>query len=148
MIFLNKDILHQAIAYLARREHTQKELVHKLTSKGFERTEVDEVLQFLVENNYQSQFRAAQSIIRNRVARGYGQYYIQNELKQKGISTDVERAAYQDEPVDWYQLIEQTYLKKYQDSTIKDPKDKAKRVRFLQSRGFSFDEIASVLSTS
>ena len=145
---MNKDILHQAIAYLARREHTQKELVHKLTSKGFERTEVDEVLQFLVENNYQSQFRAAQSIIRNRVARGYGQYYIQNELKQKGISTDVERAAYQDEPVDWYQLIKQTYLKKYQDSTIKDPKDKAKRVRFLQSRGFSFDEIASVLSTS
>ena len=106
---MNKDILHQAIAYLARREHTHKELVHKLTSKGFERTEVDEVLQFLVENNYQSQFRAAQSIIRNRVARGYGQYYIQNELKQKGVSTDVERAAYQDEPVDWYLLIEQTY---------------------------------------
>lgn len=56
--------------------------------------------------------------------------------------------AYQDEPVDWFELVTQTYLKKYGDIAIKDPKDKAKRIRFLQSRGFSYDEIASVLSLS
>lgn len=148
LTFLNKDILHQSISYLARREHTQKELVQKLKNKGFVHDEIDEVLHFLIENNYQSQFRAAQSIIRNRVSRGYGQFYIQNELKQKGISSDIERMAYQDEPVDWFELVTKTYLKKYGDIAIKDPKDKAKRIRFLQSRGFSYDEIASVLSLS
>ncbi len=145
---MNKETLHQAITYLARREHTQKELIQKLKNKGFIKEEVDEVLCFLSENNYQSQFRAAQSIIRNRVARGYGQFYIQNELKQKGIASDIERLAYQDEAVDWFELVEQTYLKKYGETAVTDPKDKAKRIRFLQSRGFSYDEIASVLSLS
>ena len=145
---MNKDTLHKSIDLLSRREHTLKELMQKLLQRGHFRTDIDEVFAFLVEENYQSDFRAAECIFRNRVSRGYGWLYIKNELKQKGVSSDVVQSIHQEQDTNWYQQVEMTYDKKFSGSPINDQKEKAKRLRFLQYRGFSMDEILSVLNTN
>lgn len=144
---MNKQILHQSIALLARREHSLKELQQKLRTKGHEKEDIEPVLAFLEAENYQSDVRAAESIFRNRVSRGYGWRYIEQELTQKGITAIITRTVKAEQEVDWYQLAADSYLKKYGNKGIADQKDKAKRMRFLQSRGFSFDEINTVLKT-
>lgn len=140
--------MHQSIGLLSRREHTITELKQKLSLRDHEGPEVDEVIQFLIKENYQSDIRAAESIFRNRVSRGYGWLYIKNELKQKGVSSDISYSIHQEQDVDWYQQITETYSKKYADTEVVDLKDKAKRMRFLQYRGFSIDEILSVLNAN
>ena len=145
---MNKDILHQAIGLLSRREHTLKELRQKLTQRDHELSGINEVLAFLVAENYQSEIRAAESIFRNRVSRGYGWLYIKNELKQKGVPSEIYTAVYQEQDVDWFQQITETYSKKFADTEVSDQKDKAKRMRFLQYRGFSIDEILSILNAN
>lgn len=143
---MNKDILHQAIGLLSRREHSIKELNQKLVQREHQHSDIEPVLQFLIAENYQSDIRAADCFFRNRVSRGYGWLYIKNELKQKGIANDIIHALYQEQHIDWYIQVQATYEKKFADMPIIDQKDKAKRFRFLQYRGFSLDEIFSVLN--
>lgn len=142
---MNKEILHLAIALLSRREHSLRELKQKLLQRRFVSNEIDDVLAFLASENYQSDIRAAESIFRNRVNRGYGWLYIQNELKNKGIAGDIIQALQSEQDVDWYQQAADTYQKKFKNPDIKEDKEKAKRMRFLQYRGFTMDEILTVL---
>jgi regulatory protein len=145
---LIKEILHKAIALLARREHSSKELMQKLTMRGYMSDDIKDVLHFLQQENYQSDIRAAEAILRNRVSRGYGWRYIENEMSQKGVSSQIKTSLYQEHDVDWYHQAQMVYQKKYADTMIADQNDKAKRMRFLQYRGFSSDEIMTVLNTN
>lgn len=148
LICVNKEILHQAIAFLARREHVNKELKLKLLKREYSSNEIDEVLLFLTKENYQSDVKAAECIFRNRVNKGYGWRYIENEMSSKGVSDEVIRGVYQEFNYDWYSQAKEAYQKKYANTQILDNKDRAKRIRFLQYRGFSFDEIQTVLPTN
>lgn len=143
---MNKEILHLAINLLSRREHSLKELRQKLIQRGHESSDLEPVISFLITENYQSDIRAADCFFRHRASKGYGWLYIQNELKQKGIATDIIHAIHQEQNIDWYIQVQNTYQKKFADIPIIDQKDKAKRFRFLQYRGFSLDEIYSVLN--
>ena len=145
---MNTDILQKSIGLLSRREHSSKELMQKLMQRGFLLAEIEPVLIFLTNKNYLSDIRAAESIFRNRVNRGYGWLYINNEMNQKGISTDIIDAIYQEQDIDWYQQVLLTYQKKFTNNEINDLTEKAKRMRFLQYRGFSMDEIMSVLNAN
>ena len=103
---------------------------------------------FLIAENYQSEIRAAECFFRNRVSRGYGWLYIKNELKQKGIASDIAYSIEQEQNINWFEQVQTTYVKKFAQTPITDQKEKAKRMRFLQYRGFSMDEIMSVLNTT
>lgn len=130
---------------LSRREHSVKELSQKLSTKSFEQDDITPVIAFLLENDYLSNIRFAESLIRNKVSRGYGWQYIRQALKQKGVSSDIYKPVLAEQDVDWYQQASAVYQKKYGDSEIKDQKDKAKRLRFLQYRGFSIEECLAAL---
>lgn len=142
---MNKALLHQAIDLLSRREHSAKELMQKLTLRGYERSDIDDVLIFLKAENYLDDIRAAECIFRNRISRGYGWRFIENEMKQKGVANDIIQSLRFENEIDWYQQVASTYHKRFGDTEIQDQKEKAKRLRFLQYRGFSMDEILSVL---
>ena len=53
---------------------------------------------------------------------------------------------YKNIEIDWYLQAELAYNKRFGTRYIKDQKDKAKRMRFLQYRGFTMDEINEVVS--
>lgn len=142
---MNKSILHAAIRLLSRREHSVKELRQKLLTKSFEPEEITPVIEFLLDNDYVSNIRFAESVIRNKISRGYGWQHIQQELKHKGVSQEIYGAVLAEQEVDWYLQAELAYQKKYGDTAAEDAKDKAKRLRFLQYRGYSIDECLSAL---
>jgi len=143
---LNKVVLHTAIDLLSRREHSIKELHNKLRLKDYVEEDINNVISYLLERDYLSEQRFTESVFRSRVNKGYGQQYIENELRQKGIMSSMISDVANELSVDWYQQALNTYSKKFNNTDIRDQKDKAKRIRFLQYRGFSLDEIYAVLN--
>ena len=142
---MNKTILHKSVDLLSRREHSVNELQQKLLQRAFLLEEILPVINYLVDNNYLSDQRYSESIFRLRVNKGYGKYYIERELRQKGISSSQINYLNEQQSIDWTEQAKLVYHKKYAAKEIVDQKDKLKRIRFMQSRGFSTDEILSVM---
>ena len=163
---MKKEILHRAVDLLSRREHSQKELYQKLVKKDFSADDIPAVLAYLIEKDYLSDQRFAESILRVRVDRGFGWLYIKNELKQKGVCLTIINQLDKNDEIDWYLQAELAYNKRFStplvDYVVDDDepishlsknkayqaasKEKAKRMRFLQYRGFSSDQIITVLN--
>lgn len=142
----NKNIKKTAYGLLARREHSQKELRQKLLLRDYAAEEIEPILLALQEQNIQSDVRFAESLIRVRISKGYGWIYICAELKQKGLANDIISEIYQHQSVDWFAQAKLAYQKRFADTPISDQKDKAKRIRFLQSRGFDYEQISATLN--
>ncbi len=137
------DIKNQCLRLLTRREHSQKELLTKLMQKGFERADIQPVIDDLAENNWQSDNRFAECYARYRLQKGFGAVAIRYELSQKGI--DVAVNTLNDILLtiadDWLDLLTQVYCKKYGDIVPISRHDWSKRNRFLLQRGFSSSQI-------
>ncbi len=147
---MKQTALHCAVGLLARREHSEFEVRQKLTIRDFNVKEIELVIEHLLAKDYLSDNRFAQSTCRYRVNRGYGWRYIANELKQKGVCLNIIQELQKNCEIDWYLQAELAYNKRFgeieKDTSQIDQKAKAKRIRFLQYRGFSTDEIFTVLA--
>lgn len=99
----------------------------------------------LTESGLQSDTRLAESFIRAKANRGQGPMKVKMELRQKGLSDDIIQQAMMESEVDWQTLAIEVSAKKFsRDFSPSDPKQRAKRQRFLQQRGFSFEQISVV----
>ena len=143
---MNKKILHTCIDLLSRREHSRKELQQKLLLREHDIDEIAPVLDFVINEDYLNETRFADYVFRSRVGKGYGWRYIKNELSQKGVDDNIVNKIPRNYEIDWYLQAELAYNKRFGASLIKDQKDKAKRMRFMQQRGFSTDEIMTLLN--
>jgi len=74
-----------AIRYLARREHSVRELVDKLIAKGFELSDIHETIARLQAENLQSEGRFVEMLIRSRISQGKGPVRIIHELEEHRI---------------------------------------------------------------
>ncbi len=137
-----KTIKENCLVFLTRREHSQQELLDKLEIKGFNRGEIQEVVNDLAEQGWQSDCRFAESYARFRIKKGFGPIRISYELLQRGIENyDLESVVSNLANDCWTEIIEQVYQKKYSDDQILTYKEWHKRCRFLQQRGFSGEMI-------
>ena len=139
------DIRLAAMDLLARREHSRRELKQKLLKRFKDDELVDEQLDLLASENLQSDSRFAESFLRQRVSRGHGPLRIRQEMRQRGISDDEIAAAMEAEQPDWYVLAEETYHRKYGALPAEDIREKSRRSRFMQYRGFSLDHFRHIL---
>lgn len=104
----------------------------------------------LTESGLQSDARLAEAFIRSRVNRGQGPMKIKMELRQKGLNDSLIEQAMAEAEVDWQLLAIDVATRKFarEDFGGKDSnltaKLRAKRQRFLQQRGFSFEQISAV----
>ena len=120
---------------LRRREHSRLELFQKLQTKGFDFDVVNNSISKLVEQNYQSDDRFSEEFIQMRFNQGKGPVKIASELKMRGINT------FDLSVFDWFQLAKEIRQRKFGDLSSLDFKETAKQKRFLQSRGFTLDQI-------
>jgi len=120
---------------LMRREHSRLELFQKLQTKGFDVDVVNNSISKLVEQNYQSDNRFSEEFIQMRFNQGKGPVKIASELKMRGINT------FDLSVFDWFQLAKEIRQRKFGDLSSLDFKETAKQKRFLQSRGFTLDQI-------
>ena len=110
--------LHCAVGLLSRREHSEFELRQKLTSREFPSNDIDIAITRVLEKNYLSDERFAQSTCRYRASRGYGWRYIANELKQKGVCSTIIQQLQKNCEIDWYLQAELAYNKRFGESRV------------------------------
>ena len=120
---------------LMRRDHSRLELFQKLQAKGFDVDVVNDSISKLVDQNYQSDDRFSEEFIQMRFNQGKGPVKIASELKIRGINT------FDLSVFDWFQLAKEIRQRKFGDLSSLDFKETAKQKRFLQSRGFTLDQI-------
>lgn len=137
-----------AMNLLSYREYSRLELTEKLIAKFDEPSLIDKVIDQLVKENLQSDQRFSEAFIRSRVARGQGQVRIRMELCERGIDKEMANQTINQCEVDWFALVKEVTKIKYGDQLAEDNRDKAKRIRFLQYRGFTYDQISHALEKS
>ena len=139
----DSDVYSKAVDLLAIREHYTKELIIKLQNKFPKFRDFNEIIERLQRENLLNNTRYAQAYIRMRAKKGFGSLRISQELKEKGITTELINENISDE-IDWYLVMQQAFKKKYPLGKADSLKDVIKQKRFLANRGFSFEEIESV----
>ena len=133
-----------AFAVLTRKEYSKKDLIEKLALYAENREEVLILVDELSRENYQSDQRVAEMVVRSQIRKGKGPNRIKLALRAKSI--DKELAQNDMNEIDWYDEAYQLKVKKYGVEVSKDPKIKAKQIRFLQYRGFEMDAIMKAIS--
>ena len=129
---------------LTRREHSREELWQKLR-KRYDEPELREAIDALAVENLQSDERFAAAYVRERMMRGFGPLKIVAELTQRGVSASIVSCALEEVPRDeettWIQVAQDAYQRRFGDELPHDLPDKARRLRFLNQRGFSGDQL-------
>jgi regulatory protein len=141
----------RALQYLARREYSRAELRGKLlpyvqVENDFEQVQaldLDALLDDLTERGWLSDTRAATQLVHIKRTR-FGTQRIAHELRQKGIGEELIADALPALKESELEAALQVWQRKF-GVAPQDEKEKAKQVRFLQSRGFAMDAIFKVL---
>lgn len=133
----------RALRLLARREHSRVELQRKLTPFSANPEELDTLLDELTNRRLLSEDRYAEE--RSRVlSRRYGSARIAHDLKTRGVSDEVvERTVAEARRTDLDRARE-VWRKRFGE-VARSREERAKQMRFLQSRGFSMDVINQVI---
>lgn len=135
-----------AINLLSRRDHGEYELKQKLSLKGYQAQEIENAVIACYEYGYINDFRYAQIQVRSHLQKGHGLRRIVQSLKQKQIDDNLIEQALNEQDIDWFEQAKEMAMKKFKGQTSNDPKVYAKKVRFLQYRGFDFEQIKYALS--
>lgn len=130
---------------MARREHSDQELVLKLGRRGFSKALIGEVIAELKAEGWQDQRRFVESFIRACTGRGIGPLRIRFELKAKGAPTDLIEEVLSELAIDWRQAAQAVYRRKYKSLIPLTEKERARRYRFLAQRGFAAEHIQTLL---
>lgn len=139
------EIRRAAMNLLARREHSLGELRQKLRRRFDDELEVETQLQRLVDEKLQCDARFAESFARMRAGRGYGPARVRQEMREKDLAdADIARA-FEAAELNWYTLAEETFRKKFGEPGPVDRKEQARRMRFMQYRGFATDHYRHLL---
>ncbi|MDF2940774.1 MAG: hypothetical protein K0R66_1416 [Gammaproteobacteria bacterium] len=139
------DIKNKAIEYLARREHSRYELKQKLLRK-FPQSEnnIAQAIQELADKKLQSDKRFTESLIQHRAHSGYGLLRIKQELSQQHIDAEIVSSVLEDLEIDWLEVAQRLYQKRFSDKPAKDFTEQLKRSRYLYSHGFTQEEIKAL----
>jgi len=131
---------------LARREHSQRELLEKLALRGFSQDEATPIIAKIAEQNWQNDARFAEVFVRQRIANGYGPLRIRYELQQRGVAAVDLDALAEETAGGWLEQLLALYSRKYAAEQTLSQTEWLKRSRFLQQRGYSGEMIKQLLA--
>ena len=134
------ELKARALRYLVRREHSRAELVRKLAPHAESEEALNAVVDLLLSKRQLSDERFAEERARS-LSRKYGAAKIRQDLKERGVADEIaERVS----AVDDLEKARAILQRKYRVAAT-TREEQAKRARFLQGRGFSYEVIRSVL---
>jgi regulatory protein len=138
-----KSLKARAIGYLARRDYARAELREKLLATGAPRDEVDAVLDEIAALGYLSDARFAKAVVRQKSG-GYSKRAIAGTLKARGVTGDAATEALAGNEIDDQDALIALWRRRYGQAPAND-REKARQIRFLQSRGFALSAIFKLL---
>jgi len=139
------DLRERALRLLARREHSRAELTRKLGHAGFVQHEIDPLLDEFEEKKWLSDRRFAESYVADHRARA-GSIKLAYDLRQRGVSDTIIGDVLSKNRDTELERADQVWQKKF-GSGPADSDEKARQIRFLQSRGFTLETIRKMLAT-
>ncbi|HWY26269.1 MAG TPA: regulatory protein RecX, partial [Nevskia sp.] len=134
----------RALRLLARREHGARELEYKLAQRGIAREQAAEVVGELAQVGWQSDERYVRSLVRTRVAQGFGPLRIESELEGAGVADSLIRASLAAAEADWKALAVEIHARKFRHAPKNGP-EWQKQYRHLAGRGFDTEQIYAAL---
>lgn len=142
-----RKVLARLQAQCSKREYCSKDIFAKAVKmlEG-DADAASEVLASLVEDKYVSDLRYASAFAREKSSiQGWGKVKIAYLLSAKGISRDTINEAFEDIDDDSAsRKLENVIRVKYR-LLADDPQCKIKLLKFALSRGYSYDEVKSVV---
>jgi len=136
-----------ALRMLTGREFSRRELEDKLVKKGCAADIAAQVVNGLEAERLLSDDRFVETLVYARRRRGYGPLRIRRELQDKGISEETIERWLDAGGAEWFEEVRRVRRRKYGARVPKSLAERAKQSRFLQYRGFSFDQIQQALNS-
>jgi len=137
------ELKARALRFLVRREHSRAELVRKLLPHAESEEALNAVVDLLLSKKQLSDERFAEERARS-LSRKYGAARIRQDLKARGVTGEIAGRVSEAGDLERAKAI---LARKYRDAAA-TREEQARRARFLQSRGFSYDVIRRALSGS
>ena len=132
-----------SVDLLSKMQKTEKQLRDYLYKKGYLKKVVDDVVDKLKTYKYLNDQYYAESFVRQKQG-SVGKFKIKNELKLKGVSEDIINPLIED--LESQDDVLLNLANKYLKNKEKTPQNFQKLSRHLAQKGFSWDEINSVLN--
>lgn len=129
----------KAEAYCAYQERSQQEVRDKLYDWGLHMEDVEQIISELISTNFLNEERYANAFALGKFRiKGWGKIKIQQHLKAKRVSAPLIKIALQQIDLDEYEEKLTDIIKKKSTVSLQQLslQDKAKLVRYLQSKGF------------
>jgi regulatory protein len=133
----------RALRLLARREHSRAELARKLHADLRPDDDLEAVLDELTGRRLLSDERYAESRA-HALSRKFGAARIANELRAKGLDKALAEHASNAARLTEVERAREVWRRKFRIAP-RTSEERAKQMRFLQSRGFSFDAIRAAI---
>lgn len=120
----------------------------KLVQRGCEEEDATRIVAALAAEGSVSDERFIEALLHVRRVRGYGPLYIRRELEEKGIARSMIERWLDAGSRDWVEDVKRVNKKKYGEKQPGTLAERAKRTRFLQSRGFTHEQIRQALGSN
>jgi len=132
----------RALRLLSQREHSRVELERKLAEHEEEPGTLARALGELEAKGFISEERVVESVVHRRASK-LGAARVQQELAAKGLSAESMSLALEQLRVTEFERARDVWSRKFGESAT-DPKERAKQMRFLLSRGFAAEVVRKV----
>lgn len=127
----------RALRLLARREHTRRELERKLAPHVPDSAELQALLDDFTARGWLSETRAVDQLVQAKRGR-LGPARIRQALLQKGVAAELIEPALRALKDTELEAARSVWARKFK-TLPQTTADRARQVRFLQSRGFSVE---------
>ena len=132
----------RALRLLSQREHSRAELERKLAAHEAEPGTLAQALDELQAKGFISEERVVESVIHRRASK-LGTARVQHELAAKGLSPESMVVALEQLRGTELERARAVWSRKF-DQAATDPKERARQMRFLLSRGFAAEVVRKV----
>ena len=140
---LQPSLKGRALRLLSQREHSRLELERKLAEHENEPGELAKALDELQARGFISEERVVESVIHRRAAK-LGTARVKQELLSKGLSAEAMTAALEQLRSTELERAREVWARKFGEPAT-EPKEKARQIRFLVSRGFAAEVVRRVV---
>jgi regulatory protein len=137
------ELRERAMRLLARREHSRAELARKLGQSGFDACDIQLLLDEFEEKKWLSDRRFAENYVADHRTRA-GAIKLAFDLRQRGVADNIIEAVLSDNRDSELERAQAVWQKKF-GSAPADITERARQMRFLQSRGFGTEVIRRVI---
>lgn len=135
---------YKAAAYCSTTEHCPQEVREKLRAWGAPQEDWDEVIDYLIDENFISEERYCRAFVGDKIRyQGWGKEKIRQALAAKRLPACLIQSALEEFPEEEYlAVLRKLYERKAKDLKGEDEESfRGKMARFLLGRGFRFQDI-------